>query len=465
MAGVAISGGYVVDTVPSLRKLSRKQLRFKIAEAVETDPEIATALRAIEQVCRSVPWRVDPSTSRPDGDPEAQAEADFVEDALGTGGKPGDMSHRFADLVDDALGMVPYGFAFCEVVWKLRLGPDQADPARRSAFSDGRIAPRKIVGRDQLTLERWQQDETGGVQGFVQLTPFATGGRPTEVTIPIERGLLFRTTKANGDPEGRSVIRPVLETWVEKRFLEQQEGVGTERDLTGLPVVYGPKEVMGAPGAQDPDPKNLATFHALMKIARDLKFNEQGALGLSSETYPNPDGSPSNIPKFKIDLLRSPGQKAVDTAITIARKQAQIFRSVFVQFLLLGSTGRGALNLAESATDFFVLSVTHLLDQIADVLNRHLLPRLWELNALDPGLMPTIAHDDPSPQDMAKLAAFITAMSAAGDPLGADDEGANWGRRLIGAPERVPQDPRDGADLPGDPDSGEEPAVAQDTLA
>jgi hypothetical protein len=440
VAGVSLVGGYVVDPIARFRHLSGQRLRWEYERVAETDPGVAACETAVALVCRSVKWRLDPSKARPDGDAQAQAEAEFV-----TGCLLDDMSHAFGDAVSDALTMTKQGFSFLEVVYKRRLGPDQTDPAKRSRYTDGRIGIRKLAGRSQLSLSRWDVDATGGVQGFVQRDP----NSGAETAIPIERGLLFRTSREHGSPEGKSFIRAIFEAWGDKRFLEQQEGVGAERDLTGMPVLYGPKSVV-APST----PEETSAHQTALKLVRDTKFNEQAGAFLSSETYPNQDGSPSAIPKWRLELLSAPGSKAVDTDKSIIRKQGEIFRRYFLQFLLLGAQGKGAYNLAESATDFFVLGVTYLLDQIADVINRHLLPRLWQLNGLDPELMPTLAHDDVAPQKLSEVAALITAAAGAGDPLGATRDGANYWRRMIGAPELPEEDPRAG--LPGAA-GGEEP--------
>jgi hypothetical protein len=215
-------------------------------------------------------------------------------------------------------------------------------------------------------------------------------------------------------PRVSSLIRAIFETWGDKRFLEQQEGVGAERDLTGMPVLCGAQARDRPPAS----PEEASPPHqTALKLVRDLKFNEQGACS-QLRADPRRRRQPS-ASRVGLELLSSPGSKAVDTHQSIVRKQGDIFRRYFLQFLMLGAQGKGAYNLAESATDFFVLGVVYLLDQIADVINRHLLPRLWQLNGLDPELMPTLAHDDVAPQDLAKLAAFITALAGAGDPIGA----------------------------------------------
>jgi hypothetical protein len=148
VAGVSLVGGYVVDPIARFRHLSGQRLRWEYERVAETDPGVAACETAVALVCRSVKWRLDPSKARPDGDAQAQAEAEFV-----TGCLLDDMSHAFGDAVSDALTMTKHGFSFLEVVYKRRLGPDQTDPAKRSRFTDGRIGIRKLAGRDAAHLE------------------------------------------------------------------------------------------------------------------------------------------------------------------------------------------------------------------------------------------------------------------------------------------------------------------------
>ena len=131
-----------------------------------------------------------------------------------------------------------YGWSYHEIVYKRRLG-DNRDPSKRSKYNDGRIGWRKIPSRSQDSWAGWKFDEEddGNVIGMWQ----DTGNG--KVLILIEKALLFRTTSARGNPEGRSFLRGAYRPWYFKKHIEEIEGIGIERDLAGLPVLITPENL------------------------------------------------------------------------------------------------------------------------------------------------------------------------------------------------------------------------------
>jgi hypothetical protein len=104
-------------------------------EMKDNDPIIGTVLFAIKAFCRSVPWNMDPG-GRNTSDLEAASLVD---------GCRGDMSHTWQAFISQCLSaMLPFGWAYHELVYKRRMGPKQADGSKRSKFNDGKIGWRKI---------------------------------------------------------------------------------------------------------------------------------------------------------------------------------------------------------------------------------------------------------------------------------------------------------------------------------
>ena len=124
---------------------------------------------------------------------------------------------------------------------RLVLPRDRLQEADR-ALGEGPQAQVQVHGRqDRLAQDpdplpgdpkRWIFDTSGGVQGIVQLAP----PYYQNVTLPIEKCLLFRTTTVKGNPEGRSMLRNAYRPWYMKKRIEEFEAIGVERDLAGLPV-------------------------------------------------------------------------------------------------------------------------------------------------------------------------------------------------------------------------------------
>ena len=198
ITGLRHSGGFVQEEY--LRELSGDRWLEAVREMAD-DPTVGAILFAIEMLLRRVPLSVQPA----DDGPVAAELAQFVEECLG------DMSQDWRDILAEILTMIPYGWAYLELVYKRR-GGDVDDPERRSAYADGRIGWRKWSIRSQETRDRWEFDAGGGVQGMWQRLD---GGGT--VFVPIAKALLFRTNPRKGNPEGRALALdtpiPTPEGW------------------------------------------------------------------------------------------------------------------------------------------------------------------------------------------------------------------------------------------------------------
>ena len=193
--GLWRTGGFVIDDI--LPQLRGRQALTAYRDMSENDPVVGAIVFSIERVILQVDWRVDPHTD-PTGDTPTSddlAAAQFLQECMD------DMSHSWHELITAIVSFIVYGWSYFEIVYKKRQGPDQKDPSKRSRYSDNKIGWRKIVMRAQDSLWQWQFDDNGGISGMVQRDP--TTGRLN--VIPIEKSLLFRTTSARGNPEGRAL--------------------------------------------------------------------------------------------------------------------------------------------------------------------------------------------------------------------------------------------------------------------
>jgi len=329
-----------------------------------------------------------------------------------------------------------YGWASFETVFKVRGGPDEKNPERRSKFRDGRIGIRKLAPRAQTTLDRWVFDEDGGIQAMVQSPPDRAG----TITIPVEKLLLFRTSTANNSPMGRSVLRSAYRSWWYATNLENVEAIAIERELNGLPVAYIPSDVLGATSGD-----NVQVRQKYERYLRDVKFNEQGYMLLPSDTWPDADGNPTSTPLVKFELVASQGTRNIETGPVIKRYRQDMARTVLADFVMLGSSDAGSFALSKDKTDLFGKSLQGYLSSIAAVLNRHLLPRVWRLNGLDHDLMPTIVPGEVMPPNLAELGEYVKSLAGAGFPLFPDED---IERTLLAAGD-LPSDQREDPDMMG----------------
>lgn len=381
------------EFLPELR--GKKAIR-KYREMRDNDSTIGAVMYATEQVLRDVDLKVCPC----DDSEEAKREADFVESVLC------DMDHTLDDHIAEALSCLSYGFAWFEVVYKRRVGPTQTNDKKRSKYTDGRMGVRKIAMRAPWTVSRFDVDnKTGDIQGVYQDGGYAG---TTKHYIPSRKSLYYRTTSLNGDPSGRSILRNAYTSYEYLNNLQAIEAIAVERELAGIPVARIPSEYL----SPDATSSQVQFKSNLEQILRDVKFNEQGYIITPSDTYPDKDGSPTNIRLVDVELMSSSGSRNIDIDPIVKRYQHDIARSVLSEFLMLGSQG-GSYALSKSKTDLFLRALESYIQQIVDVLNKQLVERLWELNGLDYSLMPTIEAGDVAPHDLREIAGFLRNLNGA----------------------------------------------------
>ena len=381
------------EFLPELR--GKKAVR-KYREMRDNDSTIGAVMYSVEQILRDVNLDVKPANDSP----EAMAEAEFVKSVLH------DMDHTLDDHVAEALSFLSYGFAWFEVVYKRRVGPNERTDKKRSKYTDGRMGVRKIAARAPWTINKFDVDrQTGDILGIEQ----SITGINNKNYIPVNKSLYYRTTSLNGDPSGRSILRNAYTSYEYLNNLQAIEAIAVERELAGIPVARIPAEYLSG----DASAAQSSFVNGLQTILRDVKFNEQGYIILPSDTYPDKDGSPTNIRLVDVELMSSNGSRNIDINPIISRYQHDIARSVLSEFLLLGSSG-GSYALSKSKTDLFLRALESYIQAIVDVLNKQLIESLWQLNGLNYDLMPTIVAGDVAPHDLREIASFLRNLNGAG---------------------------------------------------
>lgn len=381
------------EFIPELR--GKAAIR-KYREMRDNDSTIGAVMYAAEQVLRDVKLKVEPANDTE----EAKNEALFVESVFD------DMEHSLDDHIAEALSSLSYGFAWFEVVYKRRVGPTKQSYKKHSKYTDGRMGVRKIVCRAPWTVSRFDVDtKTGEVLGLYQDTGYAL----SQHYIPANKSLYYRTTSINGDPSGRSILRNAYTSYQYLNNLQSIEAIAVERELAGIPVARIPSEYLSgdATAAQSGFVANLE------QILRDVKFNEQGYIITPSDTYPDKDGSPTNVRLVDVELMSSSGTRNLDIDPIVRRYQHDIARSVLSEFLMLGGGNNGSYALSKSKTDLFLRALESYIQAIVDVLNKQLVERLWQLNGLNYDLMPCIKAGDVAPHDLREIAAFLRNLNGA----------------------------------------------------
>ena len=409
-SGLKRTSGYLDEEfLPHLR--GRKAVQV-YREMGDNDPIAGAMLFAITNLLRKVDYQVTPG-----GKTRADAmAAHFLETCID------DMSDPWDTTLNEILSFLQYGWAWTEVVYKRRGGPDQRDHRQRSKHTDGMIGWRKIALRAQETLHTWVFDAESSVVGMVQMAPPDYQLR----TIPLDRSLLFRFNTRKNSPEGTSILRTSYRPWYYKKRLEEFEAIGVERDLAGLPIVKVPTEYLRA----KPGTEQYKMVEAMKKMVRSVRRNEQE--GVVFPVSYDPD---TKQPMFSFELLASGGTRQNNTDVLIRRYEERQLMTVMADFLLVGHQQTGTYNLHVDKTAIFREALNATASSIAEVFNRYAIPKLFGLNGWRLEEYPSITPSNVENPDLTQLASFLSATAGLGYSWGPDADIERFLRKASGLPE------------------------------
>ncbi|WGH28507.1 portal protein [Vibrio phage 13VV501A] len=340
----------------------------------------------------------------------------------------GDPSNRYQcltwdDFVLNALTCLDFGWSYFDV------------PVYKKA--DGTIGISDLMLVAQETLDGWELDESQRyVTGLYQRTP-AGMSAPWDRYIPRTRALHFVASPYKSSPEGRSAFRHIYRPWYYKQKLMAIEAILAERGC-GFPVVYVDASVKNRADAGDADAKRICEFYE--SLAANIKTNSQSGAVIYSSPYRNQtsDGDVSWASMRSVELkLETPGQSnSGDIDRAIKRYDAAITRGMLATFLMLGTDGKGgSLSLGQDQSNLFLKAITGWLEMIYSVVNKQLVPMLWELNGFPDEYRPYVRPGDLTTKTIEQVAAFVRDLAAAGIML-TDPETEDYLRDFGGLPAR-----------------------------
>ena len=380
-------------------------------EMADNDATVGAILFAIEMLMRQCDFHVEPG-----GNSEKDKEAaEFVESCMH------DMERTWTDTLSEILSFLTYGWSYHEIVYKRRVGKTKS-PITNSKHADGLIGWRKLPIRSQDTLYGWEYNgDSDDLIGMTQAPP----PHYTQITIPIEKSLHFRTRSRKDNPEGRSILRTAYRAYYFKKRLEEIEGYGMERDLAGFPVLYAPEDLP----IWDEDPEMQQTLIRAEQIVSSIRRDAREGLVL-------PGGKESG---WRLELLASGSRRQFDTNAIIDRYDKRIATSVLADFVMMGQQAVGSFALADNKTQIFAMAIGTYLDTICEVFNNQAIPRLIDINGEHfKGITdyPKMVHGDIEETDIEKYSAYIESMVGIG-VITPDEELEKEVRRVGKLPEKL----------------------------
>lgn len=389
VSGLRRWGGAVHEE--RLRELRGRAGRLLLREMRMNSPVLGAVFMGVENAMRRVSKRVKPA-SEGAGD---RAAAEHVESCFH------DMSWSWRTQFTFIMEMLEQGFSLLEVCYKRRLGqnpPAYCEDPAPSLHDDGKVGWRKWAPRPATSLASWIFDDAGGILGINQQPE---GDWSYEIKpIPISKLLHFRTTAypANS-PEGLPIHRTAYVPWYYSKQMMEVEGIGVERDLAGLPIVY-----LGRGTSLQGTNSDYAKSQDLVV---NIRIDEQAGI-----VVPHPKlGTAGEGEGMLVDLLTSGGTRAHNVDRIIGRYDKRMALSCLAQFIMLGMERVGSYALSRHQGDLFVLAVTAWLSNIADVINRHAIPPLVRYNAFS-GLTgyPELVFGSVGIPDLKEMSDYVNSL-------------------------------------------------------
>jgi N-acetyl-anhydromuramyl-L-alanine amidase AmpD len=234
-------------------------------------------------------------------------------------------------------------------------------------------------------------------------------------------------------PTHNSILRNSFRSYNFIRRLEEQEAIMVER-FGGLPCLYVPNALLEA--AANGDANATSALNTYKKIITNVRIDEQMGVILPSDTFQGQTG-PSAVRMYEFELKTPTGRSsgALNTDVIIARYKLDIMTSVLADFLTLGHSSRGTQSLSLSKVDMFFQAIEGWVNGMAAVLNRHLLPRIWRLNALDVALMPEFQPDLAQRIDLDSIGNYVLHLAQGGMQMFPDPDLENYLRDAAGMPD------------------------------
>lgn len=399
VSGVASFNGREADRyLPELQGPAGIQTMARI---LRREPAAYTVQNAIRLTARQASWNAVPASDAP-GDKLA---AEFVEQCMN------DMSHTWWKAISFALSSQAFGFADLYVVYKRRNGAATKNGEATSLYKDGLVGLRKLAIRRQETIDSWQRDEAGDAKFMVQLDPSSGKLMPP---VPIERLLHFIGGDDRGSWEGLGWLEPAYKLWHMIQGFEVIYGIGAQRSFVGVPTF----EYVDKPDA--------AAIQMVRKMGKQLTASEQQFIEY-----------PGSVVKFSLQSVTN--GNAGELRAQIKEQRWLMLMLGLTQFLQLGNSGSGSKALADPLIVMFKSSIDAANDEIADVINRHLIPRLFAVNpsllagvTQLPRVVPTSVNSL-RPEVLSYLSSIQSFLA------GSPNEDALWLRRMVGMPEIAEQ--------------------------
>lgn len=393
-------------TINEEEQLQLKPLatRLKIFREMRRDTVIGTGLDGVK-----LPLLAADFDTTPASESEVDvAAATFIHDSLGME-RQGDLDAPWLDHVLEAMEALEMGFALSEMTLVSR---------EDGLFGMGSLTP---IGQETLssTVTPW---ELGDHQELISVHQKPPSGDTTPIEIPAWKLLHFTLRSRKRNPEGESILAGVWRDWRMRTNFEELEGIGVERDVGGMPVIYPPTA---------PTEGEKTDIDTQMGALRN---DQRGYIRM-----PGPKAGTTRDTEqgWTLEPYAS-GSKAYNVREIIKDYDIRILMRFFTQFLMLGMDTGGTQALVKGSHAFLNLALRSIQQKLLAVWNRQLVPFMLSFNeGRFQGMTanPVITWSDPGAEDLQALTTLYTGLTAS-KVLTITKVDEDHVRAIVGLPDR-----------------------------
>lgn len=372
---------------------------LKVVAEMELSPPVSIGLNAINMLINRAEVYVVPTVGATDKEKDR---ASYLLSCLH------DMESSWQSTMQSISTYLKYGHQVSEIVLKRRLYRNG------SKWNDGLVGLRGLKSRPQNSIVKWNFDESG--RNLVSLSQSISNVENSYrfrnlmndeglIEIPREKFLLFRADPASDNPEGNSILRAAYLAHKQLTLLTENMLVGVAKDASGIPVIKLPPEYMAA----DASDAHAAVYTMCKTIVDGLADGTQRGI-----VFPVMYDPESKLPLFDVSLLEQKGGKVYNVESIIKGLQETILSVLSCDAVKMSSGDAGSFSLQDGDTNMLAMNVSYRLSEIANTLNKELVPVLWAANGWEPSSMPVIKFKDISSVSLDEFSKYCQRVMSVG---------------------------------------------------
>lgn len=308
---------------------------------------------------------------------------------------------------------------------------------------DGRIGLACIEPRPAHTIEAWDLAPSGDLLGVIQRSPLDS----RQLYLPRSKIIYLVDDMLSDSPEGLGWYRHLAEPAERLKAYMRLEGIGFQRDLSGIPIGRAPlaaieKAVKNGQLTREEADTLINGIRRFVEIQ-----NKAPNTGLVLDSQPwegsTADGKTvSTILQWGIELLTGEQTSLDKLADAIRRLNFDMALIMGTEVMLTGREGAGSLALSEDKSRNLYLNVNSTLVDMAECFRDDMLDPIMAMNNIAEEDRPRLKTEDASFKDAEKASRVLRDMAAAGGVIAPDDPAIDDLRDLLGIsrqPEMTPE--------------------------